>query len=194
MQRAFYSGYFRCHGLKAQVVYLPIGIICSVFIETLRQNNNGVQNISGLNDYLVRLLFGHMVAGLYPCLFGDGIFRVLATIVPRFRNPTPALRVLNRRLSALRQVIEHLFGDHHCRFKVFDVPSRLRLFRQGVKIRRMALGSFFLHNCYCCLNGTRARYFGQVPPTLEDYLPLDENIAPPPSSTPWPGVGLWPQK
>ena len=44
VQRAFYSGYFRCHGLKAQVVYLPIGVIGSVFIETLRQNDNGVQN------------------------------------------------------------------------------------------------------------------------------------------------------
>ena len=64
------------------MVYLPIGIIGPVFIESLRQNDNGVQNISGLNDYLVQLLLGHMVGGLYPCLFGDGIFRVLTTIVP----------------------------------------------------------------------------------------------------------------
>ena len=32
IQWAFYSGYLCRHGLKAQVVYLPIGIIGSVFI------------------------------------------------------------------------------------------------------------------------------------------------------------------
>ena len=180
IQRAFYSGYFRAHGLKAQVVYLPIGLIGSVFIECMRENDNGVQNISGLNDYMVELLHGHLVGGLFPCLFGDGIFRLLATIVPRFRNPTPALRVLNQRLLGLREIIEHVFADHHIRFKIFDVPDRLHLFSHGVKIRRMSLGSFFVLNCYYCLSGTRSRFFGQIPPTLEDYIPEDENLRPPP--------------
>ena len=56
IQRAFYSGYFRAHGLKAQVVYLPIGLTALVFIESMRENDNGTQNISGLNNYLVKLL------------------------------------------------------------------------------------------------------------------------------------------
>ncbi len=32
IQRAFYLGYLQKHGLKAQVVYLPIGIVGSIFI------------------------------------------------------------------------------------------------------------------------------------------------------------------
>ncbi len=84
VQRAFYSGYLRAHGLKAQIVYLPIGIIGSVFITEIRQNDNGVQNISGLNNYLVQLLHGVFVGGLFPALYCDGIFSVLATILPRF--------------------------------------------------------------------------------------------------------------
>jgi hypothetical protein len=67
-QRAFYSGYFRKHGLKAQVVYLPIGLIESIFITKICQNNNGVLNMSGLNDYLCWLLSGHLIGGLFPCL------------------------------------------------------------------------------------------------------------------------------
>ena len=101
IQRAFYSGYLRMHGLKAQVVYLPIGIIGSVYITELRQNDNGVQNLSGLNDYLVRLLSGIFVGGLLPCLYGDGIFRILLTILPRFSNPTPPLHLLNLWLALL---------------------------------------------------------------------------------------------
>ena len=80
IQRAFYSGYLRRHGLKAQVVFLPIGMIGSVYITELRQNDNGVQNLSGLKNYLLRLLNGILIDGLLPAIYCDGIFRVLATI------------------------------------------------------------------------------------------------------------------
>lgn len=161
IQRALYSGYIRSHGLKAQVVYLPIGIIASVFITEIRQNDNGAQNMSGLNNYLVQLLNGIFLNGLFPCLYCDGIFAILVTILPRFVNPTPVQYLLNMRLASLRECIEHLFADHRIRFKLFWVPHYLRLFDQGVKVRRMSLVSFFILNCYYCLDGTRCRYFGQ---------------------------------
>jgi hypothetical protein len=31
------------------------------------------------------------------------------------------------------------------------------------------------------LVGIRSHYFGHVPPTLEEYLPLDEELLPPPA-------------
>ncbi len=40
--------------------------------------------------------------------------------------------------------------------------------------------SFLMLNCYYCLDGTRSGYFGHVTPMLEDYLPLDEQLLPPP--------------
>lgn len=181
IQRAFYSGYLCQHGLKAQVVYLPIGIIGSVFITELRQNDNGVQNISGLNNYLLRLLAGIFIDGLFPSLYCDGIFAVLATILPWFTNPTPELHLLNMRLASLRQSIEHVFGDHRIRFKLFGAPQYLHLFNQGVKVRRECLVSFFILNYFYCIGGTRCRYFGHVPPTLKDYLPMDEVLHPPPA-------------
>ena len=116
VQRAFYSGYLRKHELRAQVVYLPIGIIGSVFITELQQNDSGVLNMSGLNDYLVGLLSGKLVGRLLPCLYCDGIFANLATIVPRYTNPSDEERVLNMKLSSQRQCIEHVFGDHRIRY------------------------------------------------------------------------------
>ena len=180
VQRAFYSGYLRRHGLKAQVVYLPIGIIGSVYITELRQNDNGTLNISGLNNYLVQLLRGFLVDGLFPALFCDGIFAVLATIVPRFRNPSPELQLLNQRLNGMREIIEHIFADHRNRFPLFNVPQHFRLFNHGVKVRRLTLVSFFVLNSYYCLQGTRCQFFGHIAPTLAVYLPLNEVLQPPP--------------
>ena len=43
----------------------------------------------------------------------------------------------------------------------------------------MTFGYCFVLNCYYCLNGTRSRHVGQVPPTLEEYIPEDELLRPP---------------
>ena len=67
--------------------------------------------------YLVDLLRDHLIWGLFPCLFGNGIFRLLATIVPRFCHPTPAPRLLNQRLCGLCEIIDHVFAQHHMWFK-----------------------------------------------------------------------------
>ncbi len=176
-----YSGYLRRHGLKAQVVYLPIGIVGSIFSTELRQNDNGVQNISGLNNYLVELLSGIFIDRLFPCLYCDGIFATLSAILPRFTNPMPKLHLLNMRLASLRQSIEHVFANHRVRFKFFGALHYLHFFNRGVRVRRQCLVSFLILNCIYCIDRTRCRYFGHVPPTLEDYLPLDEVLSPPPA-------------
>jgi hypothetical protein len=109
---AFYSGYICHHSLKAQVVYLPIGIVGSIFITELCQNNNGLLNMSGLNDYLCWLLSGHFIRGLLPYIYCDGIFAIHPTILPCFINPTPAQMYLNLKFASDRQCIKHIFGDH----------------------------------------------------------------------------------
>ena len=181
VQQAFYSRYLRSHGLKTQVVYLPIGIVSSVFITEIRQNDNGTLNMSGLSDYLVDLLTGNLIGRLFPCLYCNGISPNLSTILPRYTNPTDEEKLLNLIFVSQRQCIEHVFGDHRIRFKLFSIPHYLRLFNQGVKVQKEWLLSFFILNCHYCLDGTRSRYFGHAPPTLEEYLPLDEELRPPPA-------------
>jgi hypothetical protein len=63
----------------------------------------------------------------------DGILAVLAMILPRFTNPTLELHLLNVRMASLWQCIEHVFGDHRARFKLFAVSHYLHIFNQGVK-------------------------------------------------------------
>jgi hypothetical protein len=116
-----------------------------------------------------------------PCLYCDGIFANLATILPRYTHPTPEERLLNLTLASQRQCIEHVFGDHRNPFNLFSVPHYIRLFNQGVKVQRECLVSFFMLNCHYCLDGTRSRFFGHAAPTLEEYLPLDEHLIPPPA-------------
>ena len=134
IQRAFYSGYLGKHGLKAQVVFLPIGLIGSIFITEIRQNDNGVLNMSGLNDYLCWLLSGHLFRGLFPCLYCDGIFANHSTILPGFVNPMAQQVYLNLKFASERQYIEHCFGDHRARFKLFLVSHYFHLFDSGVKV------------------------------------------------------------
>ena len=125
---------------------------------------------------------GIFYGGLLACLFADGIFCVLVTIVPRFSNPTPELHLLNVLLASQRECIEHVFADRHVYFKLFQVPDFLNLYNNGVKVRRLSLVSFFVLNCQYCIAGTRCRYFGHIPSTLEDYLPLGELLRPPPAA------------
>ncbi len=181
IQRAFYLGYLRRHGLKAQVVFLPIGIVGSIFITEIRYNDNGILNVSRLNDYLCWLLSGNFIRGLLPCLYCDGIFAVHPTILPRYVNPTPEQAYLNLKFASERQCIEHVFGDHLMQFKLFSLPHYFQLFDSGVKVQKQCLLSFFMLNCNYCLDGTWSGYFGHSTPTLEKYLPLDEQLLPPPA-------------
>jgi hypothetical protein len=61
-------------------VCLPIDIVGSVFITEIWQNNSGVLNMSGLDNYLVCLLSENLVGQLLPYFYCNGIFANLATI------------------------------------------------------------------------------------------------------------------
>ena len=123
IQRSNYAGYQQVHGLKAQMLWLPIGLIGYVFVTEVRQNDNGVQNSSGLSDYLRRLLRGCLTsARLYPAVFCDEIFAVLSTVVPRYVNLVPPQHFLNMRLNKFRQINEHVNAGHRQLFFVCNPP------------------------------------------------------------------------
>jgi hypothetical protein len=160
-------------------------MIGSAYIASMRHNDNGLLNMSGLNDYLVSILGGLRVGQTqrYPALYGDGIFSRLATIVPRYRNPTEEEERKNFRMSALRIFIEHLFRIHDSLFQAVHEYRRLR-FRNGEHTYKHTLMSFFVWNCYQSMynsfNAFNTEGFEITPPDLETYLPLDENLAPGP--------------
>ena len=146
---------------------LPIGLVGAVHISELRQNDNGSQNLSGLSDYIVELLGSIGVGGLFPCLYGDSIFAVLPGLIPRQRAPSiMSGRLVNMRLSTLRQICEHINGDHKNHFWLWEMPRYLRLYKKGGAVRLLATTYFFLLNCYYYLHGSRSCFFGQMAPTL----------------------------
>ena len=176
------SGYFRGHGLKTQVLLFPNGMVGSVFVAALRHNDNGMVNLSGLSQYLHSLLLPYALpSNLLPCAYGDGIFTLLPTIIPRFKRPNDAERRYNIRMSSLRMFEEHIFGDFKTMFPIFHCRHRLRLFENGVFIRQLIVVCFFVYNCRQCFSQSRTRLFNVNAPTIEAYLPLDEELEDPPT-------------
>ena len=147
LQRAFYSGYFRAHGLKAQVVFLPNGMVGSIYVASLAQNDRGMVNLSGLNDYLVYLLHEVLLPPqfqFHPAIYGDGIYTVMLCIISRFTGQlSPQERAMNIRMAGVRMSIEHCLGLHHIRFKIFNHPDLLKLFHRGEEAQHLVLVSFF---------------------------------------------------
>lgn len=142
--------------------------------------------MSNLANALSRLLarFALPPNGRFlPALYADGIFANLSTIIPRYRNPDLNQRRINMRMSAMRQIIEHCFADHRNMFHLFRQPVQLRLFFTGVYVRKLLLTSFLILNCRYCLTGVRSSVFGVPPLSLEEYLPLDEELEPAPEGT-----------
>ncbi len=76
----------------------------------------------------------------------------------------------------LWQCIEHIFGYHWNLFRIFSIPHYLHLFSNGVKVQQMCLVLFLILNCHYCIDGAKSTFFRYVAPTLEDYLPLDEEL------------------
>ena len=178
-----HSRYFRAHGLKAQVLLLPNGMIGSIYVCSLRQNDNGVQNLSGLNDYLLSLLSPlHTRNGndIYPAVYGDGIFATLATVMKPYPNPNHEQRIINTRFSSLREDIEHKFAQVFGLYRILNMQSSHHLFWNGEHVRKIFHACLFVSNCYTCFNESRNRSFNLRSPTIQEYLPLDQILEPAP--------------
>ena len=68
-----------CHGLKAQMVLFPDGMVGSVYIASIRHNDNGVFNLSGLGDYLNSIFpVVPNADGLHVkyALYCDGVYQI----------------------------------------------------------------------------------------------------------------------
>lgn len=152
-------------------------MIGSIFVCSLRQNDNGVQNLSGLNSYLLSLLqplYFRNGNPIYPAVYGDGIFSTLACIMKPYPNPNHEQRIVNTRFSSLREDIEHKFSQVFGLYPILNTQSRHHLFWNGDYVRMLFHTCLFISNCYTCLNESRNRAFNLRAPTLQQYLPLDE--------------------
>ena len=174
MQKAVYSRYFRACGLKVLSALLPDGMWGAAFVSALSHNDVGTLNMSCMVTYLQSFLEvlpgtnGEMPAGQ-----GDNIFPRSAVIV----TAGVGRDALGRRMRSLRQSIELEYGSFFNLFKMFKTSRCFSLYKKGELARRTTVVGFFLHNCYKCFNGGSANsMFDMLPPSLAEYLPLDEDL------------------
>ena len=73
--------------------------------------------------------------------------------------------------------IELDYGLLFNNFRIMIKENDHHLFNNGEHTFRLGIVCFFLKNCYVCLNGsTTNTMFDVDPPTLEQYLPIDEEL------------------
>ena len=74
-------------------------------------------------------------------------------------------------------IIENVFASYHNLFKMFATGKKIKLIEKKGTVVHMVVSAFLLHNCYTCLNGANATTIFQLMPlTLEEYLPVDEEL------------------
>jgi hypothetical protein len=181
IQRAFYSGYYKAHGLKYQTLLLPNGLWGSAFGASISHNDNGILNMSGLGQHLEEILPMNG-DGYQPTVIGDSIYpRSRPTIWTTRVSPdaNDAHRTFVRKLSRIRMPHELHYGSFFNYFHLFRHTHQTRLYDNAEKAYRLGIVGFFLHNCFTCLKGSAVNsFFGSMHPTLAQYIPLDENIPP----------------
>ncbi len=178
-QRAVYSGYKHCHGIKVETVFLPNGISTVFGPVSARRNDRGVLNMSGLNAFLELI---QLNAPVKFKLLGDGLFAMgLSCIVSYYRaipgifHLTVAETTINYVLKSARMTIEKNYGMTNVVFRICNATDEYKLTRQKSYAVEQLRVCHLLVNCYSCLNGNQAAHsnvFDCIPPTLEDYLQL----------------------
>ena len=86
------------------------------------------------------------------------------------------------RLSSVRQSIEHIFELHKNTFDMFNIAARFILILGGVECYMLVFNSFFSLNWYVSQN-EGPNNFDIRPPSLGQYIPLDEILKPAPDIT-----------
>lgn len=83
-------------------------------------------------------------------------------------------------MAALCMFIEHRFGDMKNAFKLL---GRTKILHIQDSPMHAIFPVFLVFNCRTCLRGSGRMYFDVQPPTLEEYLPLDQEFPPAPEVT-----------
>jgi len=175
-QRAFYTGYKKCHGIKVETVLLPNGI-STVFgpVSARLHDTASVLNMSGLNQFLIHIQRNNLHQ--YQVM-GDGVYRTgfLECVRSYFRPPlTQEQAYCNAKLKACRQSIEWSYGDISKLFAICDDPKSYMLAKRNPYAIEQLRVCHLLVNIHNCLNGGKVsghNMFCCLPPSLEQYLQL----------------------
>ena len=169
-QRALYNGHKRVHSIKFQVVSAPNGLCINLFgpVEG-RRHDSGMLADSRLLGLLQR--FAVTPDGSQLCIYGDPAYPHRPQLQAPFKGAmlTQEEEDWNKSMSQVRIQVEWMFGDIINYFKFLD-------FKKNMKVQLSAVGKMYivctlLQNARSCVYGSlSADYFGELPPTIEEYF------------------------
>ena len=181
LQKAFYTGYLKKHGLKFQTLWGPNGMFLSVFGSSIRENDNGMVNISGLNDYLYGAMpFIDEGRTCKAAGYGDAIYNDRSCIVGRAKKNSRDTwrKVTDKQFGRKRTSVENSYAGVLAYAALFGHERPFKLLNKGEEALKTTMVIFFLYNCYTCLNGNSTSLrFNIDPPTLGEYIPLSVDFA-----------------
>jgi hypothetical protein len=179
-QESVYSGWKSLHGIKVEKVLLPSGMSTVFGPVSVRQNNRGTLNLSGLGRFLA-LIQASLPPHCRCMLFGDSIFcGLLQYITTYYRALVPKVLTakevkINASFRAAWMPIEKNYGLTNCVFRICDTTRGYQLAKQHPYALEQLRVSHLLINCYICLNGDQVssvNTFNCPLPCIDDYLRL----------------------
>jgi hypothetical protein len=162
-QRECYNGYKHIHALKYSAVKCPDGLIYHLYgpFEG-RRNDNSLLAHSNLLDRL-------RTHAPQFYIYGDPAYSIHSVLLSPFDNAklTPEEQEFNKRMSAVREVVEWGFADVIRLWGALEWVPTQRMFNSAVGIQyRVAV---LLTNMHICLYGSETSwYFKCCPPKLEE--------------------------
>lgn len=172
IQRAFYNGWKKFHGIKWQSIELPNGMCMDLFGPvSFRRHDLELVEESDINDRLADLQEDEEVQ--YK-LYGDRIFLFTSHILRAHPGDVHALTPQQSRensiMSKTRIAVEWDFGCTSKLFKFTQFWNNVKLLKHE-NHRMYYFVSTFLRNLHvCCYGNITSNYFNCKPPSLESYL------------------------
>ncbi|KAF0743929.1 hypothetical protein Ae201684_001571 [Aphanomyces euteiches] len=173
LQRSVYNGHPRRHCLNWQGITCPDGIMASMYgpVEGRRHDSTVLAKSEVLKEFQADQAFQNAV------VYGDPAYSCSAFVVCPFSNPRPGSceAKFNARMSSVRESVEWGFGRIKVLWPFIDFDKKQKALEAPIgKIFNIAV---LLSNCHCCLQplGNQiSMYFDLAPPTLNDYLGINE--------------------
>lgn len=171
IQRAFYTGWKKLHGLKWQGVTLPNGIIADFWGPiSARHNDIYILRVSQIHQRWKNAQVGNSAQFK---LFGDGIYPIMSHLQSRNTDRQPMRQSAheNSHMAKTRTCVEWSFGKIVSLWVFIDYKRNLQLLKLRKDLGKIVGISVLLTNCHTCLYGSQTSlYFEMLPPLLEDYL------------------------
>ena len=169
IQRSFYNGHKRFHGLKFQSVVCPNGLIANLYgpVEGKRHNSS----LLAATCLLEKLeMFSFSPDNTPLCIYGDPTYHLRTHLQTGFTGAqlTADAERFNKKMSSVRVSVEWVFGDIILHFAFLD-------FKKNVKVSLSPIGKMYvvrviLQNVHTCLyRSTTSTSFGMDPPSLRLY-------------------------